>query len=116
VGFKAERKQVNPLREELYNEQMSSQGSTAGFITWTIQNRREDGGGAIHGYSPPLRLCPRFAQGYSLVKFFNLLSPMTGNCPLCTLWLPIGYDTELPPQYQGGFRTNHHLEGYHCKK
>jgi len=28
---------LNPLREELYNEQMSSQGSTAGFITWTIQ-------------------------------------------------------------------------------
>jgi len=26
---------VNPLREEVYNEQMSSQGSTAGFITWT---------------------------------------------------------------------------------
>jgi len=35
---KAQRKQENPLREELYNEQMS-QGSTADFITWTIQKR-----------------------------------------------------------------------------
>jgi hypothetical protein len=23
--------------------------------------------------------------------------------PLCTLWLPIGYDTELPPYTRGGF-------------
>ncbi len=30
---------VNPLREELYNEQISSQGSTEGFITWTIQKK-----------------------------------------------------------------------------
>jgi len=43
-ALKAQRKQVNPLREELYNEQMSSQGWTAGFVTWTIQKRGGKGG------------------------------------------------------------------------
>jgi hypothetical protein len=38
-ALKAQRKQVNRLREELYNEQMSSQGSTEGFITWTIRKK-----------------------------------------------------------------------------
>jgi hypothetical protein len=35
-ALKAQRKEVNPLREGLYNEEMSSQGSTAGFMTWPI--------------------------------------------------------------------------------
>jgi hypothetical protein len=36
-------KEASALRGELYNEQMNSQGSTVGFITWTIQ---KGGGGS----------------------------------------------------------------------
>ncbi len=37
-GWKEARESLEG-REELYNEQMSSQGSTEGFITWTIQKK-----------------------------------------------------------------------------
>ncbi len=82
---------------------VSSQGSTAAFITWTIQRR----GGAIHGYSPLCVRAPPFARGYSfrLLKFFNLSSLLTGNCPPLYFWLLIGYDRKLPPPLytRGGF-------------
>jgi len=60
---------LNPLREELYNEQMSSQGSTAGFITWTIQKGGRGGAGGGWKFMVIGPLCvraPTFAGGYSL--------------------------------------------------